>query len=173
MRVIERPGKLTEKECNELGAIWRLGRNGFLDLDPTFLAKILETCTETFVAEIEALLVEALEEEEMSNLSSPSSGLPSLLVRTVATSQPLFVKAVQIFSKYLLEFDWNSKLLLLYQSFVSSILSSSSNPIQLYPCTSQSLASLLLTFRDLAMFGRGEEMVELLVEAIKKSGYEG
>ena len=91
-----------------------------------------------------------------------SSVLPSLLVKTVATSPQLFVKAVQIFAKYLLEFEWNSNLLLLYQSFVSIILSCASDSHQLYPYTFQSLASLLLTFRDLAMFGRGEQVVEVV-----------
>ena len=99
MRLLGRKVKVTEREYDELGEVWRLGRNGFLDLDPAVLAKILETCTKTFVAEIEALIVEALE-EEISNLLNPSfvltqsSILPTLLVRTVATSQELFVKAV-------------------------------------------------------------------------------
>ena len=61
MRLMERKEKVTETECYGLGDVWRLGKSGFLDLDLSVLVKVLETCTETFVAVIEAMIVEALE----------------------------------------------------------------------------------------------------------------
>ena len=67
MRLMERKEKVTETECYGLGDVWRLGKSGFLDLDLSVLVKVLETCTETFVAEIEAMIVEALENEKFSS----------------------------------------------------------------------------------------------------------
>ena len=62
----------------------------------------------------------------------------------------------------LLFLNITSKFIAFVPNFMSSILSCATNPVQVYPYISQSLSSLLFTFSDLAMFGRGNQVVELV-----------
>ena len=163
--VLGRNKKVSLRERKVLVEVWRLNKTAFLDIDCTVLAQILEICTDGFTAEIESFILEALE-VKVSEVSQPSTPSiyppPTILCRTVATSQNLFTRSVQIFSTFLLESSWNSNLLHLYRSFISAVLSHATNPILLYPYTSQSLASLLLTYRDLTNLAMRSQLVETI-----------
>ena len=58
-----------------------------------------------------------------------------------------------------MNFNWNSILIYIYLSFVSSVLNSAPDQILLYPNTYQSLVSLLLTHRDINKLGMGVQVV--------------
>ena len=84
-----------------------------------------------------------------------------LLVRVVSTSQVLLTRSIQIFAKYLMNFDWNSNLIYISLSFVF-VLNSAPDQILLYPNTYQSLVSLLLTHRDINKLGMGVQVVKVV-----------
>jgi len=159
---------LSEREIVILSDVWRLGRNGLAELNVSVCAGILDTCVETFVAELEAFIVDSLEmrisDKFCTSLVSdqPTHSVNRLLVRVVSSSQVLFTRSIKIFAKYLMDFDWNSNLIYFYQSFVSSVLNYAPYPIFLYPNTSQSLVSLLLTHRDINKLGMGEQVVKVV-----------
>ena len=89
----------------------------------------------------------------------PTHTMIRLLVRVVSTSQVWLTRSIQIFAKYLMNFDWNSNLIYIYLSFVSSVLNSAPDQILLYPNTYQSLVSLRLTHRDINKLGMGVQVV--------------
>jgi len=157
-----------EKGILALAEVWHLARRGFNVVDTEVLAKILEFCVETFVAELEALVMETMEVKVTQVLNPVSTTKPPpylenlLLVRTISRSQILFAKSVEIFATYLQTLQWNSNLVQFYQSFVSSVISHAPNPILLYPCNKQSLASLMLTHRDMIKFGKGTEVIKVV-----------
>merc|ERR1711892_1021177 len=159
---------LSERGIILLSDVWRLGRNGLTDLNVAVCAGILEKCVETFIAELEALIVDSLEMRISDDLCTslvsdqPTHSMNRLLIRVVSTSRVLFTRSIQIFAKYLLDFDWNYNLIYFYQSFVSSVLNSAPDPIFLYPNTSQSLVSLLLTHRDINKLGMGDQVVKVV-----------
>jgi len=160
--------KIPREGIEVLTKVWYLGKNGLAVFDPEVLANILERCITTYVVEIEFLIEEALEVElsEVMDCLRPSSK-PTylselLLLKATSVSQVLFTKSVQIFAKYFLELQWNSRLIQFYQEFVSAVSSSAPNPVLLYPFKMQSLASLVITYDELAKYGRGEEVVEVI-----------
>ena len=89
----------------------------------------------------------------------PTHTMIRLLVRVVSTSQVWLTRSIQIFAKYLMNFDWNSNLIYIYLSFVSC---SAPDQILLYPNSSQSLVILLLTHRDINKLGMGDQMVKVV-----------
>jgi len=151
-----------------LAKVWYLGKTGLALIDPEIVAQILERCIATFTVEIEMLIVEALEVELSEVLdcrhlqSKPAYLSDLLLVKTISVSQSLFTKSVQIFSKYFIDLEWNPRLIQFYQQLVSAVLSSAPNPVLLYPYNMQSLASLVITYNDLAKYRRGEDVAKVI-----------
>ena len=162
MREIPRAG------IDVLAKVWYLAKMGLTDIDPEILANIFERCIATYVVEVEFLIVEALEMELSQELDSfhhsskPTYLSELLLLKTTSVSRVLFTKSVQIFAKYFMELQWNSRLIQFYQEFVSAVVSSTPNPVLLYPFEMQSLASLVITYNELARYGRGDEVVKVI-----------
>lgn len=48
----------------------------------------------------------------------------------------------------------------MYQQFIGSVINVAANPFLLYPYTSQSLAILLITYRDITNVDIGDRVVE-------------
>lgn len=144
--------------------ILKLTRSGFLDLDIFTLAYIFETLIEEFNAEIEIFIIDSLEVKNCEQLCDNSSSSllisSTILLKIVSISKSLFTMAVRIFSSFLLANNWNIDLLHLYQQFIGSVINVAANPFLLYPYTSQSLAILLITYRDITNVDIGDRVVE-------------
>ena len=131
-----------------LADVWRQSKVGSLSLPISTLVLILEHCEDLLLKELEQSIVDNLSQEEGLNHQ------PSLILQTISRSANLFVKFMKTFASLLQETGNQSKLMILFQTYSDYILTSSTNPITLYPSKYQGLAALFIIYTDLSSNGK-------------------
>ena len=129
---------------NTLADVWRQIKVGSFSLPISTLALILEHCEDLFLEELEQSLVDNLTQDEGLNYQ------PSLILMPISRSANLFVKFMKTFVSLLQETGNQSKLMIVFQTYSDYILTSSTNPITLYPSKYQGLAALFIIYKDLS-----------------------
>ena len=139
------------KYSQVLTEVWKMISSRILEMRPEIAARLLMHLEDAFIAEVEQLITEMLEDDVSDdNLDQ------RVLLDIVACDRELFTNFIRIFSSMIDSVGQKQTIIQVYQRCSRCILTKSKNPLILFPPQHQALVSLLLHHQDMKPHSGGD-----------------
>ena len=133
------------------------------------LTKFYSANQSVFVDKIEELICDAVQCEQKLKLSFEQKSL----IECISSSKSLFGHLVKVFSRYLIETDFEQKIVDIFRKVVRYIHQTSQNPIELYPPCLVKLTSLITLHQDMKDISLIPHLKRELLEVLKSQSIYG
>ena len=122
-----------------------------------------------FVDKLEQLISDSIQCEQKQKLSFEQKNL----IECISSSKSLFGHLVKVFSRYLVETNFEQKIVNIFRKVVRYIHQTSQNPVELYPPCLVKLTSLITLHQDIKDISLIPHLKRELLEVLKSESIYG